>query len=84
MADIVAKAFLPSGRVTLIQILTRTRNTDSKMRMPRFNCFKFEFHSDASATFATQSAINGLMHRSKPPRLAFEGQTGAFHSMRLG
>ncbi|HEY6703838.1 MAG TPA: hypothetical protein VI010_07055, partial [Xanthobacteraceae bacterium] len=30
-----------------------------------FDCFKFEFHSDASATFATISAISGLMHRSK-------------------
>src|SRR5262245_44630810 len=37
----------------------RTRNIDSKVRAPRFDCFKFEFHGEASATFATVSAISG-------------------------
>jgi hypothetical protein len=32
------------------------RNIDSKVRTPRFDCFKFEFHSGAAATFATVSA----------------------------
>jgi hypothetical protein len=40
----------------LIQAFTRTRNVDSKVRTTRFDCFKFEFHNGASATFATISA----------------------------
>jgi hypothetical protein len=49
----------------LIQVLTRTRNNDSKVRTPRFDCFKFEFHSGASATFATISARKRHMRRRK-------------------
>ena len=32
------------------------RNIDSKARAPRFDCFKFQFHSICSVTFATVSA----------------------------
>jgi hypothetical protein len=49
----------------LIQVFTRTRNIDSKVRAPRFDCFKFEFHSICSVTFATQSANKRHMQRSK-------------------
>ena len=62
-ADIVAKVFWASQRETLIQDRTRMRNIDSKARKPRFDCFKFLFHSVRSATFATQSANSG--HRAR-------------------
>jgi hypothetical protein len=42
----------------LIQVFTRTRNTDPKVRTSRFVSFKFKFHSSAAATFATLSANN--------------------------
>jgi hypothetical protein len=42
----------------MIQVFTRPRNIDSKVRTPRFDCFKFEFHSGAVATFATISALS--------------------------
>jgi len=42
----------------LIQVFTRTRNIDSRVRTSRFDCFKFEFHSGAAATFATVSALS--------------------------
>jgi len=32
------------------------RNIDSKAHAPRFDCFKFQFHSICSVTFATISA----------------------------
>jgi hypothetical protein len=47
----------------LIQVFARTRNIDSKVRTPRFDCFKFEFHGDASATFATVSERSGHRRR---------------------
>jgi hypothetical protein len=40
------------------------RNIDSKMRSPRFDYFKFEFHSICSMTFATISANLRLRPRA--------------------
>ena len=45
----------------MIQVFTRRRNIDSTVCTFRFDCFKFEFHSGAAATFATISAIS--VHR---------------------
>jgi len=52
----VAKVFWPSQRETLIQNRARIGNIDSRARAPRFDCFKFQFHSICSVTFATVSA----------------------------
>jgi hypothetical protein len=81
----------------LIQVFTRTRNTDSKVRTSRFVSFKFEFHSSAAATFATISpskadvradvpvgrvrANCGQRHRSKTASL-FDDLVGACEQRR--
>src|SRR5262249_21342977 len=64
-ADIVAKVFLAFGREILIQDRARTSNNDSKQSTLRFDCYKFLFHRACLATFATQSAMCGLMQCSK-------------------
>src|SRR5262249_9535851 len=64
-ADCVAKVFFAFGRETLIQDRARTSNNDSKEPTLRFDCYKFLFHRACLATFATQSAKTGLMHRNK-------------------
>jgi hypothetical protein len=46
-----------------MQVFTGTRNIDPKVRTPRFDCFKFEFHGGASATFATVLALTGFESR---------------------
>src|SRR5262249_30686196 len=61
----VAKVFLAFGREILIQDRARTSNNDSKEPTLRFDCYKFLFHRACWATFATQSAKSGLMHRNK-------------------
>jgi hypothetical protein len=49
----------------LIQDQGQTRNLDSKIYLPGFHRFKFEFHSFFAETFSTVSAISGLVHCSK-------------------
>jgi hypothetical protein len=39
----------------LIQNRAQTSNVDSKAHASRFDCFKFQFHSICSVTFATVS-----------------------------
>src|SRR5262249_45059625 len=48
----------------MIQERPRVRNIDSKTLLPRFDYYKFRFHSAHSATFATKSANSGhdLLH----------------------
>jgi hypothetical protein len=48
----------------LIQNRAQADNIDSKTHSPRFDYFKFEFHSICSVTFATISANKRHLHRS--------------------
>jgi hypothetical protein len=87
MADSVAKVFCPSERVTLIQVFTRRRNIDSRVRTSQFDCFKFEFHGGAAATFTTVSAlgpreVSDLSPRSGPKRTLIRSQHRDFMSPR--
>ena len=54
----------------MIQVFTRRRNIDSKVCTSRFDCFNFEFHSRAAATFATISARSCRSPWSKPRPLS--------------
>jgi len=54
----------------LIQNRARSGNIDSKAHAPRFDCFKFQFHSICSETFATQSAHSDAL-RQRSTSVAF-------------
>ena len=68
MADIVAKRFCSSKRARSIQDRAPMRNVDSKIHAARFYCFKFLFHSFATATFATKSAHSGQANAARNVR----------------
>jgi hypothetical protein len=59
LADCVAKVFWAIHRERLIQAAPLKRNIDSRALIPRFVCFKLQFHNRFLATFATKSAQNG-------------------------
>jgi hypothetical protein len=59
MADFVAKRFCLLERARLIQDHAPIRNVGSKIHTVRFIRFKFIFHSFATETFATKSALSG-------------------------
>src|ERR1700716_663065 len=63
--ECVAKLFWASERERMIQDWQSRRNIDSNAQPPRFICFRIQFHRSFSATFATQSAKNGLMRCNK-------------------
>jgi hypothetical protein len=51
---LLQKYFEHFRRETLIQYRAQARNVDSKEHSPRFDCFKLQFHSICSGTFATK------------------------------
>jgi hypothetical protein len=59
LADFVAKRFCLLERARLIQHHAPIRNVGSKIHTVRFIRFKFIFHSFATETFATKSALSG-------------------------
>jgi hypothetical protein len=59
LADFVAKRFCLLERARLIQDHAPIRNVGSKIHTARFIRFKFIFHSFATETFATKSALSG-------------------------
>src|SRR4029453_1678359 len=71
----------------MIQNRAQARNVDSKKPPPRFDCFKFQFHSIWSVTFATvslrkrPSAIKMRICREVPNS---DIQSGAAGSRRNG
>jgi hypothetical protein len=62
LADIVAKVFCPSERVTLIQVFTRTRNIDSKVRTPD------SIVSNLNSTAAPRRLLQQYRHLRDIPR----------------
>src|SRR5262245_44332897 len=52
---LLKKDFVGGLRATLIQDQGQTRNLDSKIYLPGFHRFKFEFHSFFAETFSTVS-----------------------------
>ena len=56
---LLKKDFEGGLRATLIQDQGQTRNLDSKIYLPGFYRFKFEFHSFFSETFSTASVKTG-------------------------
>ena len=69
---LLKKDFEGGLRATLIQDQGQTRNLDSKIYLPGFYRFKFEFHSFFSETFSTVSvkigkARNEQMLSGLPP-----------------
>jgi hypothetical protein len=64
-ADTVAKVFLTSTPVILIQNQVPMRTIDSKTNRSRFEHCDFLPGGDRAPTFATLSANSGLLHRSK-------------------
>jgi len=63
---LLKKDFVGGLRATLIQDQGQTRNQDSKIYLPGFHRFKFEFHSFFAETFSTISTHNGLPPVSTP------------------
>src|SRR5215813_9667233 len=59
---LLKKDFEGGLRATLIQGQGQTHNLDSKIYLPGFHRFKFEFHSFFAETFSTASTRSG--HRS--------------------
>jgi hypothetical protein len=60
--DAVEKGFLRCRPVTLIQDQEQTRNLDSKIHLPGFVRFNFQFHSTYAVTFSTVSVRLGKAH----------------------
>src|SRR5215831_247783 len=56
---LLKKDFEGGLRATLIQDQGQTRNLDSKIYLPGFHRFKFEFHSFFAETFSTVSTQSG-------------------------
>jgi hypothetical protein len=58
--DAVEKGICRNPEATLIQDSKPMRNLDSKIHLPGFVYFKFQFHISFAETFSTVSVNGGL------------------------
>jgi hypothetical protein len=59
LTDAVEKGICKNLKAALIQDRKRMRNLDSKIHLPGFVCFKYQFHISFAKTFSTASTRSG-------------------------
>src|SRR5262245_28601940 len=78
---LLKKDFVGGLRATLIQDQGQTRNLESKIYLPGFHRFKFEFHSFFAETFSTVSTPS--RHKSaRNPAVQSVRSAGFYHVYR--
>src|SRR5262245_52892570 len=82
---LLKKDFVGGLRATLIQDQGQIRNLESKIYLPGFHRFKFEFHSFFAETFSTVSVIHvALVASVNRPHVRFASESDRIAAHRAG